>query len=89
MGVKRTIQYLTYYPYLKKSVLATLNFGKKTCERKGIRCYSITVQFNTCMDKKIEHVKRRQVEKASRSTTKSFLFMKGKGENGNDGSNRF
>ena len=42
------------------------------------------------MDKKIEHVKRKQVEKASKSTTKSlFYFMKGKGENGNDGSNRF
>ena len=37
---------------------------------------------------KVEHVKRRQGEKASRSTTKSVLFMKGKGENGNDGSNR-
>ena len=38
---------------------------------------------------KVEHVKRKQVEKASKSTTKSFSFMKGKGENGNDGSNRF
>ena len=37
---------------------------------------------------KVEHVKRKQVEKASKSTTKSFSFMKGKGENGNDVSNR-
>ena len=48
---------------------------------KRIRWYSITVQFNTCMDKKVEHVKRKQVDKASKSTTKSFSFMKGKGEN--------
>ena len=90
MGVKRTIQYLTYYPYLKKSVLATLNFEKKKhVKGKRRRWYSITVQFNTCRDKKIEHVKRKEVEKASKSTTRSFSFMKGKGENGNDGSNRF
>ena len=38
---------------------------------------------------KVEHVKRKQVEKASKSTTKSFSFMKGKRENGNDGSNSF
>ena len=37
---------------------------------------------------KVEHVKRKQVEKASKSFTKFFLFVKGKGENGNDGSNR-
>ena len=47
---------------------------------KRIRWYSITVQFNTCMDKKIEHVKSKQVEKASKSTMKSFPFMKGKGK---------
>ena len=30
---------------------------------------------------KVEHVKRKEVEKASKSTTKSlFLFMKGKGK---------
>ena len=55
---------------------------------KRRRWYSRTVQVNTCRDKKIEHVKRKQVDKASKSTTKSFSFMKGKGENGNDGSNR-
>ena len=38
---------------------------------------------------KVEHVKSKQVEKASKSTTKSFPFMKGEGENGSDGSNRF
>ena len=77
MGVKRILQYLTYYPYLKKSVLATLNFEKKHVKGKRIRWYSITVQFNTCMDKKIEHVKRKEVEKASKSTTKFFFFYEG------------
>ena len=44
---------------------------------------------------KVEHEKREQVDKASKSTTKIYyffiiyFFMKGKGGNGNDGSNRF
>ena len=58
MGVKCMLQYLTYYPYLKEERPRDFKLLRKNVKGKRIRWYSITVQFNTCMDKKIEHVKK-------------------------------
>ena len=38
---------------------------------------------------KVEHVKRKEVDKTSKSTTKSIFVYEGERENGSDGSNRF